>query len=43
VITQADIAALDRNGVLHVPAGSRLTPLARDSAATLGIEIVFDN
>ena len=42
IITQADLAGLDRNGLLHVPAGSRLTPLARDAAVSLGLQIIYD-
>jgi hypothetical protein len=42
VITQADLSNLERNGVVHVPPGSRLTPLAHDSIASLGLQIVYD-
>ncbi len=42
VITQADLASVEPGGVLRAPAGSRLTPLARDTVTQLGIQIVSD-
>lgn len=42
LITQADLAGLPEGAVLRVGPGSRLTPLARDTATTLGIELVFE-
>ncbi|OGO40027.1 MAG: hypothetical protein A2Z04_07940 [Chloroflexi bacterium RBG_16_57_9] len=42
VITQADLASVEPGGVLHLKAGSRLTPLAHETAARLGIQIVSD-
>jgi len=42
VITQADLASIEPGGVFHAPAGSRLTPLARDTVTRLGIQIVSD-
>jgi Flavoprotein len=42
VITQADIAHLQEGGLLHIPKGSRLTPLARETANRLRLEVVYD-
>jgi hypothetical protein len=42
VITQADLQNLECNGVVHVPLGSRLTPLAHDAIASSGLQIVYD-
>jgi hypothetical protein len=42
LITQADLAGLPEGAVVRVASGSRLTPLARDTAATQGIELVFE-
>jgi Flavoprotein len=42
VITQADIAHLQEGGLLHIPKGSRLTPLARETADRLRLEVVND-
>ena len=42
LITQADLAGLPEGAVLRVTTGSRLTPLARDTATTLGIELVYE-
>jgi hypothetical protein len=42
LITQADLAGLPEGTRLRVAPGSRLTPLARDSAASMGIELVYE-
>jgi hypothetical protein len=42
VITQADIAHLQEGGLLHLPKGSRLTPLAQETANRLRLEVVCD-
>lgn len=42
VITQADIAHLQEGGLLHIPKGSRLTPLAQETANRLRLEVVCD-
>jgi hypothetical protein len=42
VITQADIAHLGEGGLLRIPKGSRLTPLAQETANRLRLEVVCD-
>ena len=42
VITQADIAHLPEGGLLRIPKGSRLTPLAQETANRLRLEVVCD-
>ena len=42
VITQADIAHLQEGGLLRIPDGSRLTPLAQETANRLRLEVVHD-
>jgi hypothetical protein len=42
VITQADIAHLQEGGLLRIPDGSRLTPLAQETANRLRLEVVCD-
>jgi Flavoprotein len=42
VITQADIAHLQEGGLLRIPKGSRLTPLAQETANRLRLEVVCD-
>jgi hypothetical protein len=42
VITQADIAHLQEGGLLRIPRGSRLTPLAQETANRLRLEVVCD-
>ncbi len=42
VITQADIAHLQEGGLLRIPNGSRLTPLAQETANRLRLEVVCD-
>jgi hypothetical protein len=42
VITQADIAHLQEGGLLHIPKGSRLTPLAQETANRLRLEVICD-
>jgi hypothetical protein len=42
VITQADIAHLQEGGLLRIPNGSRLTPLAQETADRLRLEVVCD-
>lgn len=42
VITQADIAHLAEGSLLRVPKGSRLTPLAQESAGRLQLDVVYE-
>jgi hypothetical protein len=42
VITQADIAHLQEGGLLRIPNGSRLTPLAQETADRLRLEVARD-
>lgn len=42
VITQADIAHLQEGGLLRIPKGSRLTPLAQETANRLRLEVVYE-
>jgi hypothetical protein len=42
VITQADIVHLQEGGLLRIPNGSRLTPLAQETANRLRLEVVCD-
>lgn len=42
VITQADIAHLQEGGLLRIPKGSRLTPLAQETANRLRLDVVCD-
>lgn len=41
VITEADVVAAAGIGELHVPSGAIVTPLARDTAAELGVRLVM--
>ena len=42
VITQAEIAHLGEGSLLRIPAGSRLTPLAQETATRLRLEVVAE-
>lgn len=42
VITQVDLFGLEPGSVLHLAPGSRLTPLAQDTAKRLGLQVLSD-
>lgn len=43
ILTAADLSSYQPGTVLHLPGSTRLTPLAKDSARTRNLKLIFEN